>query len=125
MFPYPVVFGESIMTALLKLFAAFLIAAMTLPSIALLSTTARTSCCCNASGTCPLRKHAGCAKSCSMTSSDAAPASSFRVPELARDPAVFLTAASGFEPTLSALVAGFAAAPLYRSSPPALPPPRA
>jgi hypothetical protein len=109
---------------LLRLFAAFLIAAMTLPSIALISATARTSCCCKASGTCPLRKHAGCAKSCSMTSSDAAPAASFRAPELARDPGVFLAAAIGFEPTSSELAAAFPPAPLQRSSPPSLPPPR-
>jgi hypothetical protein len=110
---------------LLRFFATFLIAAMTLPSIALISATARTSCCCKSSGACPLRKHAGCAKVCSMTSSDAALASSFRAPDLARDPAVFLVAAFSFPKTSTDFAVTFTAAPLHRATPPALPPPRA
>jgi len=124
-FPYPVVFGESIIAALLRLLAAFLIAALMLPAIALISATARTSCCCSASGTCPLRKHAGCEKSCSMRGSEAAPASSFRAPDLTRDPAIFLPSTLGFAAASTNFVASFSAAPLQRSTPPALPPPRA
>jgi len=108
---------------LLRLLAAFLIAAMMLPAIALISATARNSCCCKSAGACPLRKHMGCEKSCSMSGRDAAPAS--RAPNFVREPAVFLAAESGFEPTSSELAADFSAAPIYRTFPPTLPPPRA
>ncbi|HEV7574153.1 MAG TPA: hypothetical protein VGQ21_21865 [Thermoanaerobaculia bacterium] len=108
-----------------RFLTAFLIAAMTLPSLALMSSAARAACCCNASGSCPLRKHEGCEKSCSMSRSDTPPASSFRVPELARDPAVFPATAFSFAPSSSDLVADVFAIPLHRAMPPALPPPRA
>jgi len=60
-----------------------------------------------------------------MSSSDAAPASSFRAPELVRDPAVFLPSALGVNAASTDLVATFSAAPLHRTTPPPLPPPRA
>jgi len=108
-----------------RFLTALIIAAMTLPSLALMSSAASAACCCKASGSCPLRKHAGCEKSCSMDRSDAAPASSFRVPDLVRDPAVFSTAASLIATSSTDFVADVAAAPLHRATPPILPPPRA
>jgi hypothetical protein len=102
-----------------RFLTAFLIAAMTLPSLAMMSSAARAACCCTASGSCPLRKHAGCEKNCSMSSSDAAP-ESFRVP----DPAVFVTAARSFAPLSTDLVAMFSATPLHRAIAPILQPPR-
>jgi hypothetical protein len=109
--------------AVRRFLTAFIIAAMTLPSLALMSSAARAACCCQASGSCPLRKHASCEKSCSMDRSDAAPA--VRVPELARDPAVFFSSASLTDRVSTDLVADFSAVPVDRSTPPILPPPRA
>jgi len=106
-----------------RFLTAFLIAAMTLPSLAMMSSAARAACCCNASGSCPLRKHAGCEKNCSMSSSDASPAS-FRVPDLVRDPAVFLTAARSVAASSTDVVAIVSATPLHRAIAPILLPPR-
>jgi hypothetical protein len=108
-----------------RFLTAFLIAAMTVPSLALMSSAARAACCCQSSGSCPLRKHAGCDKSCSIDRSDAAPASSFRIPELARDPAVFLATAPSFTSTSTDLITDLSAALLNRAIAPILQPPRA
>jgi hypothetical protein len=101
-------------------FAAFIVLALTLPSLAMMASSARASCCCKASGMCPLRKHGDCEKSCSMSGSEAAPVST-----LSREPAVFADTSMAFAIFSSELVSVVFPTPLRRATPPALPPPRA
>jgi hypothetical protein len=107
-----------------RFLTALIIAAMTLPSLALMSAEARAACCCQSSGSCPLRKHAGCEMTCSMERSDASPASSFRALDLGRDRAVFLATSPLFATSSTDFVADFSAVALHRAIPPILPPPR-
>jgi len=100
---------------------AVVLAALLLPSMAMMATPSRAACCCKASGTCPLRKHAGCAKSCSMDGSE----TTFQAPQLSREPAVFATSTPSLATFSTDLVLFVSPSPLTRATPPALPPPRA
>jgi len=100
---------------------AVVLAALLLPSMAMMASPSRASCCCKSSGTCPLRKQAGCEKSCSMDSSN----STFRAPQLSREPAVFATSSTALATFSTDLDLSAPPSPLTRATPPSLPPPRA